>query len=230
MRFPLREAVLLGFWAYAQAGAADFTVVRQIVGAGVTQETVVRIHDGMTRVDAGPATTILIDPKRRVMTNIMHGMRAYSEAGFDFLRAYGSAASANQPESAPPRLQKTGRQEVINGFRCLEYLATLQQPGLGEVRLQLWLTQDVEGGSQFLETMRELAAIGIGGNDATMGAGDLPGFPIRVATLLPGNQAVIATVTAVSRAPIDPALFTVPTGYRLMQQPGIPPPGPVPTP
>jgi len=220
----MRAACLsLAFLLLSTSGLAaeDFTVVRHITGGGTTQEMVIRIKDGKTRIDAGSANTILINPQTGVMSNIVHSMRAYSQVSFDFLRQYGQRqqAEATTPPS-PPR--KTGRTQKISGYPCAEYVATIQQPGIGPVRMQLWVTDTIEAGTAFMKAMERLAEAGIAGGDQHLVAGAVPGFPIRVVTVLPNNQSVVATVRSLSTASIDPEIFEIPPNYRKMEHPGIP--------
>lgn len=201
--------------------AEDFTVVRQITGGGATQEMVIRIKDGKTRIDAGAANSILINPQTGVMTNVVHSMRAYSQVSFDFLKSYNQRQTSGPTTPAsPPR--KTGRTSKISGYPCSEYVATIQQPGIGPVRIQLWVTNTIESGTAFMKAMERLAEAGIGGDEATLAAGKVPGFPIRVVTMLPNQQTVVATVRSLSTAAIEPQIFEIPSDYRKMEHPGIP--------
>jgi hypothetical protein len=203
---------------------ADLTIVQKVEGMGQNMESTTKIKGGKTRVDAAPATSIIMDLKSGDMISLMPAEKKYMKIPSEMAQAAMASMKKTQasPSGAPPALTPTGKKDTINGYSAQEYTYNT-----GGSKISLWLTTALPNYQQALKEMS--AAFNQGPmsamiKDLGVDFSTLPGFPLRTVNELQAGEAVTSTVVSVSTKPIPDSDFDVPADYEEMKMPSLTPP------
>ena len=218
-------AILLLFVCLLSTVQADLTIVQKMDGMGGDMETTIKIKAGKTRVDASPATSIIMDAKTGEMINLMHAEKKYMTIPSQMaLAAIESMKKMQGDQTGPaPSPAPTGKKETISGYPTEEY--TCEVAGS---KVSLWLTKTLpdyqavlaEMSAAFNQGLMSTVMKSVGMDFAT-----LPGFPMRTVNELQPGQTITSTVESVSTKAIPDADFEIPVGYQAMKMPTLTPPG-----
>ncbi len=202
---------------------ADLTIVQKVDGMGQVMESTTKIKGGRTRIDASPATSIIMDLKTGEMISLMHTQKSYMKIPSQMAQAALAGMKKMQgDQAAAPSIVPTGKKDTISGYAAEEY--TYNQAGM---KMSLWLTKALPDYATVLKEMGE--AFSQGPMAAMMknfglDFGALPGFPIRTVNELQPGQTITSTVVSVSTQTIPDSAFDIPTDYKVMTMPSLTPP------
>jgi len=208
--------------------AADYRVVQEVTTPGGKEELTISMSGQKVRMDTGEQMSIIFDPEAGNMTQVVHTEKMYMVLPKEMLTAM-QAMQPKPDEKAPePELKKTGKSEEINGFQTEEYTSTFKDPTQGEITVNYWLATNKNPGLDFMKQLTATQkALGFGemSGPGEISPDKLPGFPVRVITKLENGEEVTMTVKSISTDKLDPTLLAVPSDYKKMEQPGMPPGG-----
>ena len=221
-KFP--AVVLLACLCLLPDLRADITIVQQIDGDGQNRESTTKIRSDKTRIDASPATSIIMDLKSGEVISLMHAEKKYVKIPSQMTQAALESVRKMQGNqaAAPPNLAPTGKKESISGYPTEEYTLNF-----GGHKLSLWLTKALP---DYQDVLKQMAAAFSQGPMAAMVKNlgmdftTLPGFPIRTVNEWQPGRLLTSTVVSVSTAPIPDSDFEIPASYQAMVIPSLTPP------
>ncbi|HUU00623.1 MAG TPA: DUF4412 domain-containing protein [Myxococcota bacterium] len=122
-----------------------------------------------------------------------------------------------------PRLEKTEEQKKIAGFSCTKFI--FEQSGKMPVHGELWVS--AEPGIDFVTFLGLMKKMGM---QVMLGrlsdlVDSLEGYPVelKIEQGLPGQKVTTTQrLIKAARGPVDPKLFTVPAGYRPIEDEKLP--------
>jgi hypothetical protein len=202
---------------------ADLTIVQKVVGMDQDMESTTKIKPGKTRVDASPATSIIMDLKTGEIISLMHAEKKYMKIPGQMAQAAIEGMQkmeGDQPGTAP-ELKPTGKKETIGGYPTEEYTCNVAGS-----KLSLWLTRALP---DYQAVLTEMATAFKEGPMAAMmkhfgvDFATLPGFPMRTVNELQPGQTITSTVLSVSTKPIPDSDFDIPADYQAMKTPSLTP-------
>lgn len=222
MKTSLPLLALLASLALGPTLHADLMITQQVEGMGQNMESTTKIKGSKTRVDASPATSIIMDLKSGDMISLMHSQKKFmkipsqmTQAAFDGMKKMQGGKGGLTPTP-------TGKKDVISGYASEEYTSTV-----AGTKITLWLTKALPDYQQVLKEM------GVAFSQGPMAAmmknlgvdfTTLPGFPIRTVNEIQPGQSMTTTVTSVSIKPLPDSDFEVPADYQAMTMPSLTPP------
>ena len=219
----LFAALALAAFCLVHPLRADLTLVQKVDGMGQDMETTTKIKPGKIRVDASPATSIIMDTKGGNMISLMHAEKKYMRIPSQMAQAaIDSMKKMQGDQTGATAFTPTGKKETIDGFPSEEYTCTA-----GGTKLTLWLTKSLPDYQTALKEMAE--AFNQGPMSAMMknlgvDFGTLPGFPMRITNEVQPGQTITNTVVSVSTKPIPDSDFDLPADYQELKMPSLTPP------
>jgi hypothetical protein len=165
------------------------------------------------RLDEGRA--FRLDPEARVAVAI-DAARLRARSHEDAAVAAALLGGAGEMRRSELEGRRTIAGHSCRGFRLRGRQATLD----------VWVAEDVPGGAALFADFLEWsgAAQAMGGLVAAIR--ELPGFPLETrtrASVLGETQETVSTVTRIRVGPLPDALFEVPAGFRLVEEPALTP-------
>ena len=172
--------------------------------SGGPQMATVYVRGSKTRADIGPMT-YLVDTVTQQSTVINRRTHTYSTQPF---KMPGNAAGQAQTS-----VRDTGQTKVIAGHLSRHYILTAalaSQPGT-LIQSDVWAAQDLpqppmlgSGGGPLASLQNLLKKV--------------KGYPMKSSLAVTGsplgNTTIRTNVVSVSKAPLSPSVFAVPTGYK----------------
>ncbi len=161
----------------------------------------------------------LLDLRSGIMTSVMPAQKMYMSMNLGAERGGEGPA----PSGPAPRIERTGRTETIAGHTCEHVVIT---PADG-TPIDICGARDL---GNFLSLDRVAGAPGGAGLAIPQGweqvAATFEGgfFPLKIERIDGGKRETLIEATRVERKQLDPALFTVPPGFREMDLGGAAPP------
>lgn len=156
----------------------------------------------------------IVDAEAGMIYTLMGAQKSYLEMSLDQVVKMAAQQSAAIGEI---KVEKTGKNETINGWKCTEYRVT--SPAM---EMSVWATKDLGiDPKAFYEFNKKLQS-----NDPLSKSFDpskIDGFPIRTeGTVKQGGQEmkVVSEVTTVDEKPIPANTFTIPSDYKKMDMGG----------
>jgi hypothetical protein len=161
------------------------------------------------RLDEGRA--FRLDPEARVAVAI-DAARLRARSHEDAAVAAALLGGAGEMRRSELEGLRTIAGHACRGFRLRGRQATVD----------VWVAEDVPGGAAVFADFLEWsgAAQALGGLVAAIR--ELPGFPLETrtrASVLGETQETVSTVTRIRVGPLPDALFEVPAGFRLVEEP-----------
>ena len=104
---------------------ADVTIVQKVEGVGPVAEMTIKIKGDKARIDATPQMTSIVDGKSGEMINLMKDQKVAVRISAEKMKAAAEMVSKFDDKSqraAAPKLQATGKKEVLNGFETGQYI------------------------------------------------------------------------------------------------------------
>jgi hypothetical protein len=227
--------LIFGFMLLAGAGAAqEFEGVVNIkMHAGAEPMNMVyQIKGQRTRMEMngpqGPAV-VLMDMSAGSVTTLMPQMKMYMS--MDLANIAGRTTPSGT--GTLPKLTATGKKETVAGHSCEHWLVGDQQDvdmclakglgyfGMGQGPGRGGLSDALKLFSRDPKTAAQIAADPQWSKLMEGGA-----FPMKISRIENGVARPMMEVTGVERRKIDDSLFNVPSDYREMKMPKLPPAGP----
>ncbi len=219
----LFAALLLALFCLVSHLRADLTLVQKVDGLGQDMESTTKIKPGKIRVDASPATSIIMDTKAGDMISLLHTQKKYMRIPSQMAQAaIDSMKKMQADQAAATTPTPTGKKETIDGYPTEEFTCTS-----GGSKLTLWLTKSLP---DYQEALKEMAGAFNQGPMSSMmkglgvDFGTLPGFPMRITNELQPGQAITNTVESISTKPIPDSDFDLPADYQELKMPSLTPP------
>lgn len=216
------------------AALADMTVVQTlqsdlIPGQAKDSSMIMNVKGQKARIDL-PASQMssIVDLKEGKMYTLDHRQKQVMVISLDDLKKAADLSGQSKDGQAKPTVTKTGKAEVIRGYKCSEY----EIVGAGEnpATIRCWITEDVDDAE--METFRSFGDR-LGGFLGLEGAQKPKGMMIRSESKMnvAGRSVSSASeVQSIKRDSIADSVFVLPSDYKLMEMPKFnPPPQPAPT-
>ena len=210
-----KTAALFLTLAALPVGAQSFegTVTMNIVSDnGTAHPMSFMIKGGKLRSEMGGGQmSVIIDPATQRMMVIVNAQKMYME------RDFGSGVAAMQQQAAGknPAIVRTGKMDVVAGYKCEHVTVTDDDGGSVDSCISSEL-----GGFRMPTASNPMSPQKEAGWLTQLGAAS---FPLKVTK---GGKTIME-VTAIEKKTLDPALFTAPEGFQSFAMPSMPrkPPG-----
>ena len=194
----------------AQAAFEGTVSMNLAIGNGSPSAVTFMIKGGKMRFDPttgpnGPMISVILDNTAQRMTVMMNQQKMFMEREFP-----SAAAVQAQTGVKAPALVKTGKMEMVAGYKCEHYTITDTDGGAVDTCISTEL-----GGFRMPAGANPMAPQGEAGwiTQLPLGA-----FPLKVQK---GGK-VVVEVTAIQKKPLDPELFLPPMDYKEFQMPRKP--------
>ena len=165
------------------------------------------LRGGKIRFDVGGGQmTVVTEPAAQRMMVIVNAQKMYTESSFA-----GAVASIQQQAGGKnPAIVRTGKMDVVAGYKCEHVTVTDDDGGLVDSCLSSEL-----GGFRMPTASNPMSPQREAGWLTQLGATN---FPLKVTK---GGKTIME-VTAIEKKSLDPALFTAPAGYQSFAMPSMP--------
>jgi hypothetical protein len=204
----------------AIAASADVTIVQKVEGVGPVAEMTIKIKGDKARIDATPQMTSIVDGKSGEMINLMRDQKVAVRISAEKMKAAAEMVSKfddNSKNAVAPKLQATGKKEVLNGFETEQYI--YETPSFKAI---YWIAPKYPEAASLLRQLQSL------NSDAWAAGGtkmpdyrDFPGLPLKTEISMGNSDKVTSTVTSIKQQPLNEAEFAIPTDYKEMKSPDI---------
>jgi hypothetical protein len=176
------------------------------------------------------AGVMIMDMSAGKQTILMPQTKTYMEISLKEVgeQMKGTGEKGKELDKAP-KLTSTGKQETIAGYPCEHWLVGDEQTtdlcvakGIGFFGFG---SQSQNGGP--LQALRNLnldpeVTAQIAANPEWKRFIEGGAFPLKVSQIEDGQSKTIMEVTGIERKTLDDSLFTIPSGYKKMEIPGMP--------
>ncbi len=208
--------LVLSLFSFALLSAqADVTITMEHETNGKKVDTTLFFAGEQVRMDS-PQGGMILTPSRDEMIMVMHQQKQYMKRS---LKQTAAMTQTNEAVSEAITFEKTGAQQVINGFSCEQVIGTEVD---GDVT-EFWVSKDSVHTDKFLSSMKVFDQIqGNQRGGSQMDAWnqffkqypELSTFPIRTINKnAAGAVDSVTTVKSISEDKIPANRFEVPAGY-----------------
>jgi hypothetical protein len=200
---------------------ADLTIVQKVEGGGPVADVTIKIKGDKTRIDGMPQMSTIIDGKTGEIINLMNSQKTAVRLSADKMKAASVMIDKftdpdKKKPAEPPKLTKTGKKEMVNGYEAEEYV--YEAPDLKAV---YWIAPKYPDGAEILKQMQSLKSETWTAPNARLpDYRDFPGLPIKTVISV-GDKKITSTVTSVTKAPVNESEFSIPKDFREIKTPEI---------
>ncbi|MEM6823024.1 MAG: DUF4412 domain-containing protein [Verrucomicrobiota bacterium] len=198
---------------------ADLTVVSEMNSEGRQLFMKMEMAGNKARVGTGMGATIFL-PSEDKMIMLMSAQKTYIVRPLET-----HSMPEKQEKEALGTFEKTGKQETINGFECIQFL--YQNPDGGQ--FELWVSPKGPKLSKMMQFFSMLEQqpgmknqIRSSWKQVIAQHPELKTYPIRIVELdAHGQELNRSTIRSVSNVGIPGSVFQIPGDYREMRVPGM---------
>jgi len=207
----LSVVIVFGFLLSARA---DLTIVQKVEGAGQDGDVIVKIKGDKERVDAPGQPTRIIDGKTGEITNLMDDRKAFATISAAQIKSAADSMNLNtDKKSASPRLNATGKKDIVSGYETDEYAYETPQ-----FKASFWVASKYPGAADILKQMQApiagaLKPSNMGMPDYT----DFKGLPLKTVISVGPNQ-VVTTIVSIKHDLLNPSEFEIPKDFQELKQ------------
>ena len=183
-------------------------------------EMTIKIKGDKARIDATPQMTSIVDAKSGEMLNLMRDQKVAVRISPEKMKAAAEMVSKfddKTQKAVAPKLQATGKKEILNGFETEQYV--YDTPSF---KATYWIATKYPDAASLLKQLQSL------NSDAWAAGGtkmpdyrDFPGLPLKTEISMGNSNKVTSTVTSIKQDPLNEAEFAIPTDYKEMKSPDI---------
>jgi hypothetical protein len=176
--------------------------------SGMARSMTFLLKGGKMRFDPpGGQLSVIIDPATQRMMVLVTAQHMYMESNFADAAAAAAAASGAKMPASTPSIVKTGKTDMVAGYKC-EDVSTTDDDGK---MLTICLSSEL-GGFRLPAASNPMAPQHEANWLSQLGMRD---FPLRVTK----DGKTVMEVTAIEKKSLDAAMFAVPDGYQSFSMP-----------
>lgn len=211
-RHALISLLLVLSVASASGAAAGLRIEQEVQRlGGPTVDQTIFLAQGSVRSESGDQILIARPGAEEILLLDRAEEVAYT-VPLDGFRSVFGIAGLSRDGSGGPALEETGRTRRIGEWEAREVRLVQDLAGLGELRIEAWVTRDVSSSEEAVRGAQEAFLPGLG----TALAG-IDGFPIETRTVISfaGRESVSTQrVLSIREEEVPGALFHVPEGWK----------------
>jgi hypothetical protein len=200
---------------------ADLAIIQEISSPAnpkANMVTTTKSKGDRIRMDVGTDASMIIDTKSGEMLTLAHAQKIAIPVSAAMQKmAAKMAGMKSDADPVPPEFKATGRKQVLLGFPCEEYAATVQ----GQ-KLVMWVTKDVPEYKGLANQLHAFAAQMRQFQNPMANNPNLPGMPLLTEATDADGKVTTVRVQAISREPLKEADFQVPVDYSKIEMPAMP--------
>ncbi|MFA7158418.1 MAG: DUF4412 domain-containing protein [Kiritimatiellia bacterium] len=207
---------------FRSTALADMTVVQSLKsdlmpGAKQDSTMTMAVKGQKARIDLpGSEMSSIIDAKSGKMYTLMHKEKQVMVISLEDLKKSAALATGTRDKSKT-EINKTGRTETIQGYKCSEY--DFVGGGDNPPRIHCWITEEVDDSEmEFVRSFGGQMGGLLGFNEAQKPKG----MVIRSESKMNINGREVSSaseVKSISRSPLADSLFAIPQDYKVLELP-----------